>query len=129
MVLYCYFKGVVRMAINLYDAAYELEKVLRQSDEYKHLAQAYADVNADPAAKGMFDNFRQVQMNLQQKQMMGQEISQQEVEQAQKTVALVQQNPKISNLMQAEQRMSMVIGELNKVIMKPLEDLYGVPQF
>jgi cell fate (sporulation/competence/biofilm development) regulator YlbF (YheA/YmcA/DUF963 family) len=27
--------------------------------------------------------------------------------------------------MQAEQRMSMIIGELNKVIMKPLEDLYG----
>jgi cell fate (sporulation/competence/biofilm development) regulator YlbF (YheA/YmcA/DUF963 family) len=128
MVLYCYFKGVVRMAVNLNDAAYELEKVLRQTDEYKQLAQAYAEVNADPATKGMFDNFRQIQMNLQQKQMMGQEITQQEVEQAQKTVALVQQNPKISKLMQAEQRMGMVIGELNKVIMKPLEDLYGVPQ-
>lgn len=117
------------MAVNLYDAAYELEKVLRQSDEYKQLTQAYAEVNADPATKGMFDNFRQIQMNLQQKQMMGQEITQQEVEQAQKTVALVQQNPKISNLMQAEQRMSMMIGELNKVIMKPLEELYGTPQF
>jgi cell fate (sporulation/competence/biofilm development) regulator YlbF (YheA/YmcA/DUF963 family) len=27
--------------------------------------------------------------------------------------------------MQAEQRMSMIIGELNQVIMKPLEELYG----
>lgn len=27
--------------------------------------------------------------------------------------------------MEAEQRMSMLIGELNKIIMKPLEELYG----
>jgi cell fate (sporulation/competence/biofilm development) regulator YlbF (YheA/YmcA/DUF963 family) len=73
----------------------------------------------------MFDQFRQIQMNLQQKQMMGQEISEQEVQQAQSTVAVVQQNEKIAQLMQAEQRMSMIIGELNQLIMKPLEELYG----
>lgn len=113
------------MAVNLYDAAYALEKAIRQSDEYKQLQQMYNEVNADPAAKNMFDNFRQIQMNLQQKQMMGQDISEQEVQQAQATVALVQQNKKISQLMQAEQRMSMIIGELNQLIMKPLEELYG----
>lgn len=113
------------MAVNLYDAAYELEKGIRQSDEYIQLIQMYNEVNADVTAKRMFDNFRQVQMNLQQKQMLGQGISPEEVEQAQKAAALVQQNSKTSLLMQAEQRMSMVIGELNQVIMKPLEELYG----
>jgi cell fate (sporulation/competence/biofilm development) regulator YlbF (YheA/YmcA/DUF963 family) len=113
------------MSVNVYDAANELEKAIRQSDEYKQLQQMYNEVNADPAAKNMFDNFRQIQMNLQQKQMMGQDISEQEVQQAQATVAVVQQNDKISRLMQAEQRMSMIIGELNQLIMKPLEELYG----
>lgn len=113
------------MAVNLHDAAYELEKAIRQSDEYTQLQQLYKEVNADAQAKAMFDNFRQLQMNLQQKQMMGAEISEQEIQEAQATVALVQQNEKISRLMQAEQRMSMVIGELNQIIMKPLEDLYG----
>jgi cell fate (sporulation/competence/biofilm development) regulator YlbF (YheA/YmcA/DUF963 family) len=113
------------MSVNLYDAAYALEKAIRQSDEYKQLQQMYQEVNADPAAKNMFDQFRQIQMNLQQKQMMGQEISEQEVQQAQATVAVVQQNEKIARLMQAEQRMSMIIGELNQLIMKPLEELYG----
>lgn len=113
------------MAVNLYDSAYELEKAIRESNEYKNLKQAYSEVNSDPSAKQMFDNFRNIQMQLQQKQMMGQDISQAEVEQAQKTVALVQQNPKISKLMEAEQRMSMGIAELNKIIMKPLEELYG----
>jgi cell fate (sporulation/competence/biofilm development) regulator YlbF (YheA/YmcA/DUF963 family) len=113
------------MAVNLYDSAYALETAIRQSNEYIQLQQAYSEVNKDPQTKQMFDQFRQMQMNLQQKQMMGQDISEQEIQQAQSTVALVQQNQKIARLMEAEQRMSMVIGELNKVIMKPLEDLYG----
>ncbi|KAF0823962.1 YlbF family regulator [Cytobacillus firmus] len=116
------------MAVNLYDSAYELEKAVRESDEYKALKRAYDDVNADPSAKAMFDNFRKIQMELQQKQMMGQDITQEEVEQAQKTVALVQQHAQISKLMEAEQRMSMMIAEMNKIIMKPLEDLYGAAE-
>ncbi|WP_043933155.1 YlbF family regulator [Bacillus sp. EB01] len=113
------------MAGNFYDAANELEKAIRESNEYKQLRQVYDEVNADPSARTMFENFRQIQMNLQQKQMSGQPISQEEVDQAQKSVALVQQHPTISRLMETEQRMGMVIGELNKIIMKPLEDLYG----
>jgi cell fate (sporulation/competence/biofilm development) regulator YlbF (YheA/YmcA/DUF963 family) len=113
------------MATNLYDAAYVLEKAIRESDEYKQLRHMYDVVNADESSKKMFDHFRQVQMNLQQKQMMGQDITQEEVDQAQNTVQLVQQDVKISGLMQAEQRMGMIIGELNQVIMKPLEELYG----
>ncbi|KKK36005.1 hypothetical protein WQ57_21745 [Mesobacillus campisalis] len=116
------------MAVNLYDSAYEMEKAIRTSDEYVNLRKIYDEVNNDESARRMFENFRNIQMQLQQKQMMGQEISQEEVEQAQKTVALVQQHDTISRLMEAEQRMSMVIAEINKVIMKPLEELYGVQE-
>ncbi len=113
---------------NLYDSAYDLEKAIRESNEYKELKSLFDQVNSDESAKGMFENFRNMQMNLQQKQMTGQEITPEEVEQAQKTVALVQQHEAISKLMEAEQRMSMAIADLNKIIMKPLEDLYGSPQ-
>ena len=113
------------MAVNLHDSAYELEKAIRNSNEYITLKKLYDEVNADPSAKQMFDNFRNMQIQLQQKQMMGQEITQSEVEQAQHVVALVQQHPTISKLMEAEQRMSMIIAELNKIVLKPIEDLYG----
>jgi cell fate (sporulation/competence/biofilm development) regulator YlbF (YheA/YmcA/DUF963 family) len=113
------------MSTNLYDVAYELEKAVRESDEFKTLKNLYDEVNADPAAKQLFESFRDVQLQLQQKQMSGQEITQEEVEQAQKQVAVVQQHEKISRLMETEQRMSMVISELNRIIMKPLEELYG----
>jgi cell fate (sporulation/competence/biofilm development) regulator YlbF (YheA/YmcA/DUF963 family) len=116
------------MAVNLYDSAYEMEKAIRNSEEYVNLRKLYDEVNNDESSRRMFESFRNIQMQLQQKQMMGQEISQEEVEQAQKTVALVQQHDAISRLMDAEQRMSMVIAEINKVIMKPLEELYGAPE-
>ncbi|MFJ5672202.1 YlbF family regulator [Bacillus safensis] len=116
------------MSVNLYDVAYDLEKALRHSEEYASLRNLYDEVNADESSKRMFENFRDIQVNLQQKQMTGQEITQEEVEQAQKTVALVQQHDKISQLMEAEQRVSVLIGELNKIIMKPLEELYGNPE-
>ena len=115
------------MAANTYDAAYDLEKAIRNSSEYTNLKNLYDAVNSDESARKMFESFRNIQMQLQEKQMMGQEITQEEVEQAQKTVALVQQHEKISQLMEAEQRMSMVIAELNQIIMKPLEELYGNP--
>jgi cell fate (sporulation/competence/biofilm development) regulator YlbF (YheA/YmcA/DUF963 family) len=116
------------MSTNLYDVAYEMERAIRGSREYSELKGLYDQVNADQSARGMFENFRNIQMMLQQKQMSGQEITPEEVEQAQKTVALVQQHPTIARLMEAEQRMSMAIAELNKIIMKPLEELYGLPE-
>ncbi|NMD72027.1 YlbF family regulator [Bacillus sp. DNRA2] len=116
------------MAVNIYDAAYDLEKAIRQSDEYARLQNMYQAVYADEGARKMFEGFRDLQLKLQEKQMMGQEITQQEMDEAQKTVGLVQQNLKIAQLMEAEQQMSRVIAELNQVIMKPLEELYSSHQ-
>ena len=113
------------MPNNLYDVAYDLEKALRNSEDFQYLKKLYDEVEADESARRMFDNFRNIQLQLQQKQMNGEEITQEEVEQAQKSVQLVQQHEKIAKLMEAEQRMSMVIADLNKIIMKPLEELYG----
>lgn len=113
------------MSNNVYDVANDLEKALRESDDFVSLKKLYDEVNADEAASKMFENFRNIQLNLQQKQMSGEEITQEEIDHAQKSVQLVQQHEKISQLMAAEQRLSVVVTELNKIIMKPLEELYG----
>ncbi|QFT88244.1 hypothetical protein FIU87_06290 [Bacillus sp. THAF10] len=113
------------MANNVYDVAYNLETAVKESEEFKNLQALYKEVFAEESTKRMFENFRNIQLELQQKQMSGQEISQEEVEKAQQTVALVQQNEAIAKLMEAEQRMSMMVSELNKIIMKPLEELYS----
>ncbi|MFC4559136.1 YlbF family regulator [Virgibacillus kekensis] len=112
---------------NIYDSAYDLEKAIRESDEFTSLKEAYDAVMNDPSARQMFDNFRNKQMELQEKQMQGEEISEQEVEEARKVVELVQQHQDISKLMEQEQRLNLVINEISQIITKPLEELYGNP--
>ncbi|ELK47646.1 YlbF family regulator [Halobacillus sp. ACCC02827] len=113
---------------NLYDHAYDLEKAIRNSEEFNGLKSAYEAVMNDEAAKKMFDDFRETQINLQQKQMQGQEITEEEVEQARNVVELVQQHPQISKLMEEEQRLNTVINDISRIITKPLEELYGNPE-
>ncbi|OOE13027.1 YlbF family regulator [Fictibacillus arsenicus] len=110
---------------NVYDVAYDLEKALRNSEDFQALKNSYDEVNNNPETKELFGKFRDIQVSLQQKQMSGQEVTQEEIEEAQKLFADVQQNETISKLMAAEQRMSTIINDLNKVITKPLEELYG----
>ncbi|RWR14603.1 YlbF family regulator [Siminovitchia fortis] len=113
------------MNTNLYDFAYDLEKAMRNSNEFKHLKEMYRSVTDDNEANRMFGEFRDIQMQLQQKQLEGRDISEEEVMHAQEIANRVQQNEKVTRLMEAEQQMSMTITELNKIIMKPLDELYS----
>ncbi|WP_164215086.1 YlbF family regulator [Virgibacillus sp. YIM 98842] len=113
---------------NIYDSAYDLEKAIRESDEFDNLKKAYDAVMNDPEAKQMFDRFRHIQMNLQEKQMQGEDISEEEVDQARQVVELVQQHEGISKLMEEEQRLNMVINDISRIITKPLEELYGTDE-
>lgn len=112
------------MAENLYDIANNLESNLRQSEQYNELKNAYQVVKDTPASQELFDKFRMIQLELQQKQMQGQEITETEVEAAQKLAQEVQGNEHISALIESEQRMSVVINDLNEIITGPLRDLY-----
>ncbi|ADU29714.1 YlbF family regulator [Evansella cellulosilytica] len=110
---------------NPFDKAKELATVLKDSDEFATLKNLHDEVNNDEVAKRMLDNFRNVQLELQQKQMQGAQITEEEIQQAQKQFELVQQHGTISKLMEAEQKMSQVISDINRVITEPLEELYG----
>ncbi|MTT30469.1 hypothetical protein GMB86_00380 [Terrilactibacillus sp. BCM23-1] len=108
-----------------YDIAYDLEKQIRESDEYEQLKQAYQTVNEHDEAKKLFDEFRQLQLDLQQKQMSGEAISEEEAKNAETSFQNIQQHKEITDLMSAEQRMSLLINDLNQIITKPLQELYG----
>jgi cell fate (sporulation/competence/biofilm development) regulator YlbF (YheA/YmcA/DUF963 family) len=113
---------------NMYDSAYDLENAIRESEEFKGLKEAFEAVMNDASAKKMFDDFRNTQLELQQKQMQGMDISEEEIEKARQVVELVQQHEDISKLMEQEQRLNQVINEISQIITKPLEELYGTQQ-
>ncbi|PIC69530.1 hypothetical protein CSV75_15175 [Sporosarcina sp. P18a] len=112
------------MSVNIYDDMNKLESTLRKTDEYVAVKTAMADVKGDEQALALFESFREIQMNLQQKQMAGEEIEGDELEHAQKTAQLAQENPKILAMLTAEMKLSELIEEVNRVVLKPIQDLY-----
>ncbi|HIW37671.1 MAG TPA: YlbF family regulator [Candidatus Jeotgalicoccus stercoravium] len=111
---------------NVYDQANALESALRQSDEFLQMQELYKKVNEDETSKKLFDEFRELQMTLQQKQMQGEELLEDDIQKAQSSAQEIENDENIKGLMEAEQKMSQLIQDLNRVIMKPIEELYEI---
>lgn len=112
------------MAENLYDVAYQLEQAIRGSNEYQELQNVYRELMQDDVARKMFEDFRNMQVKIQEKQMMGEEIPENDMIQASIMISDVQNNKKISKLLEVEERMGMIMTEINQIMIKPLEELY-----
>jgi cell fate (sporulation/competence/biofilm development) regulator YlbF (YheA/YmcA/DUF963 family) len=129
LISFIYYKFDIRrifpLDVNLYNMTHDFERVLRRSNEFKSLKSIYREVNADPETKKLFNKFHNLQIELQNKQMTGQKIMRDEIEEVQKIGEVVQKNEMIVRLIEAEQRMNILIIELNKIITKPLQELYG----
>lgn len=112
--------------VNVYDQANALETALRESDEFQNMKALYGKVNEDAESKKLFDEFRELQMTLQQKQMQGEELLEEDIQKAQNSAQEIENDENIRDLMLAEQKMSDLIQDLNRVIMKPIEELYQI---
>lgn len=109
---------------NIYNDINNLEAAMRKMDEFKVLKDAVEAVRADEEAKNLFTNFRDIQMKLQQKQMNGEELLEDELLFAQKAAQLAQSSPKILAMLEAEMALSKMIEEVNRVLVKPIQSLY-----
>ena len=116
------------MSVNIYDAANQLERDLRKTDQYKKLEEAFETLQKDDEAKALFDQFRLTQQTLQQKHMTGQEIGEDEAKQAQELSQKVGNNDVLSELIQAEQELGQMIEEINQIALKPIQELYQANQ-
>lgn len=105
--------------------ANELERIFRNSEEYTSLKKLLQEVYSDPVAKQLFDQFNRFQIQIQRKQMMGQQITNVEKEQLNQMLSMIQQNKKIVNLLEADQRANTLLMDISNIITKPMEEIYG----
>ncbi len=112
------------MTVNIYDDLNKLEATFRQTAEFADVEKAVELVKADEEALAMFKSFREVQVKMQEKQMAGEEIEAEELEHAQKTAQLAQSNEKIMQMLEAEMKLSGLLDEVNRVLMKPVQEVY-----
>lgn len=114
------------MTVNIYDSANQIEREIREMDEFKTLQAAFEAMKAETESFELFKQFQELQIDLQQKQMQGIEFSEEDAKQAQEMATKVQETAVIQELMQKEQAFSMIINDLNRIIMKPVQELYDM---
>lgn len=112
------------MSVNIYDTANQLEQDLRKTEEFNQLDAAFKAVKEDEEANTVFNEFREVQQMIQQKQMTGQEITEEEAQQAQGISSKIGENALITDLLEAEKRVGQMIDDINQTVLKPVRELY-----
>lgn len=112
------------MTVNIYDDLNKLEATFRQTNEFSEVEEAVEAVKADAEALELFKSFRQVQIELQEKQAQGEQPSEEELVAAQQTAQQAQENEKIMKMLEAEMKLSGLLEEVNRVLMKPVQNLY-----
>ncbi|GAB5053192.1 YlbF/YmcA family competence regulator [Pediococcus ethanolidurans] len=112
------------MAVNIYDTANEMEEELRQTTEYTNLVAAYAEMKKDPKAYDLFKDFQEVQVSLQQKQMNGEDLTDDEMKHAREIASEVGNVDVIKTLMDKERSLNQLLNDINQIITKPIQELY-----
>jgi cell fate (sporulation/competence/biofilm development) regulator YlbF (YheA/YmcA/DUF963 family) len=107
---------------NPYDKAYELAKAIRNSDEWKDFSQWQKVISQKPEELTLLNEFRGKQMEVQMKQMQGGQISPEEMEQLNQTFGQLQGIPSIQKMLEAEQRLSRLMNDINLIIMEPMKE-------
>lgn len=112
------------MMSNLYDTANQLERELRQSEEFTAVKEAFEAVQQSEEAKALFEEFRDMNGKFLQKQMNGEELTEEDTTYANDLYQKASSNEAIQTLMQAEQRLNTVMQDINRILTTSLQELY-----
>ncbi|KIL36781.1 hypothetical protein SD71_05945 [Cohnella kolymensis] len=114
--------------MNVYDTAYELAKALKAGPEAAEWKAANSAVSRDADAKRMLDDFRERQMGFQQAMMEGKEPSSEDMDRMNKLYEVINLNPAVRRVMDAERRLSLQFEDVNRILSEALRDIVGDPK-
>lgn len=107
--------------MNVQQKAEELAAAIAASSEYHRMMVARDEVNQHQAAKVMLRDFQAKQLELQQLQMSGEEITPQQEEQLQNLFGVISVNPYIRELFEAEFAFSGLMMQVNDALASVLD--------
>lgn len=109
------------MTINPYDKAHEFARAVRDSEAFQRYAAANRSLQADEEATQQMMSFRQLQLEVNQAQMLGEEVSETQSTHLNLTYKKIMENPLISEFMTAENGFVRLFSDLQNVIQKDIE--------
>ncbi len=107
--------------MNIYDAAHNLAKAIKNSNEYNEFAGKQKKIASNPKTKEMIEDFRKKAMEVQMQRMSGQEVDSAKEEEIKKLEGIVMADPVIREYFSAEMRFSQVMNDIYKIIGESIE--------
>lgn len=109
--------------MNVYDHANALARALRSSPEYRNLREAAKRLEADKSAKEMLMDFYRLQRETEEQKAKGIEVSEDQESRLKKLLEIINLNLTVKNYLNAEYRFSVMLGDIQKIIFEPLQEL------
>ena len=105
-----------------YDVAYELQKAMRDSEEYKEMMAAQEAIQDDQAAKGMVEEFMSLQMQLEYAKMADVPEAEELLKKLEGLLPMVQMNSGANAYLTAHARWTQVANDIYRIISEPITE-------
>ena len=102
--------------MNVYDEAHNLERAIRESQEFKDFDAAREKVKANPDLDHMLKDFAEKQIAIQAKQMMGEEVGPEAMEAVQKLYGIIASDPLAAEYLQTQMRFTIMMQDVYKIL-------------
>jgi cell fate (sporulation/competence/biofilm development) regulator YlbF (YheA/YmcA/DUF963 family) len=114
--------------MNAYDKAHELARALRESEEFRTLAEKKKQVDADPQAKKILDDFRRRQWELETRRLMGEEITEDDRQAMQKLQDAIQLHQTLREYLEVEYRFSVLYSDIHRILGDAVREVVNAPE-
>lgn len=106
---------------NVYDIAHELSRSLKETDQYKDYEAAKKKIDANPDLAKMIEDFQHKSMELQAKQMTGENPDEELMNQFQQMYSIVLSDPLAADYMQKQLALSQIVSDLYGILGEALK--------
>ncbi len=102
--------------MNVHDEAHNLARAIKDSPEYKQYAELKEVASQNEELSAMLNDFQAKQFEIQAKQMMGEELGSDMMEQIQSLYQILMKDPLASQYVQAEMRFSLLVNDVYTIL-------------
>ena len=102
--------------MNVYDQAHQLAKAIKESEEFKRYQSASDMLKTKPDLDAMIKDFQQKSMEIQLKQMTGEQPDAEDMQKIQQLYGIVAMDPMAASYMDAEMRFSIMMKDVYDII-------------
>ncbi|SJZ51539.1 Cell fate regulator YlbF, YheA/YmcA/DUF963 family (controls sporulation, competence, biofilm development) [Pilibacter termitis] len=110
--------------INIYDTANQMERELRETEQYKAVLEAKGKVENDSTAKALYEEYKTIQQEMHAKMMSGEMPTEDDQKKMQEFSEKIDANESVVELLKAQQALGMLADEIQRIVFGNLNEVF-----